>query len=101
MTMSQREVEQARYNARDRDFIASLPYGCSIEPMMLKSGKWRAYIRYFVTPATPRGQEAESKEAVRDGYDNIITANSRDELILKLRQEYPGWKWDKVNSAQS
>ncbi len=94
MTMSQVEIDQARYNARERDFIATMPYGGNVEPMQLKSGKWRAYIRYFVTPNSPRGQEAESKEVVRDGYGYIISGATRIDLIGKLKAEYPGWKWE-------
>lgn len=93
MTISDREMQALRFAARERDFIASLPYGTLVESMQLKSGKWRAYLRSFVTPWSPRGQKAESKEVVRDGYDNIITASTRDQLVAMLRLEYPGWKW--------
>jgi hypothetical protein len=93
MSMSQAEIEQARYNARERDFIAVVGLNTPVEPLQLKSGKWRAYLRNFVTPWSPRGQEAESKEVMRDGYGNIITGTTREELIAKLRAEYPGWRW--------
>jgi len=93
MTMSQAEIEAARYNARDRDFIATAGLSTSVEAMPLKSGKWRAYLRDFVTPWSPRGQEAESKEVVRDTYGYIISGANKDNLIVKLKQEYPGWRW--------
>lgn len=90
-TISQRDA--LKYAARERDFIAVVGFSTQVEPLQLKSEKWRAYLRNFVTPWSPRGQAAESKEVVRDLYDNIITANSREELTKKLRAEYPYWRW--------
>ena len=89
MPISQDEINAARY----RDFIAIVGLSNKVEPMQLKSGKWRAYLTDFVTPWSPRGQQAESREVVRDVYSYIITANTRQELISKLRLEYPGWRW--------
>lgn len=93
MSISEAEMQALKFASRDRDFIASLPYGGQVELLPLKSGNWRAYIRYFVTPSSPRGQETEAKEVVRDGYDNIITGATRDDLVAKLKAEYSGWKW--------
>ncbi len=93
MTMSEAEVKQAQYNARKRDFIATAGLNTSVEIMQLKSGKWRAYLRDFVTPWSPRGHEAETQEVLRDGYGNIITAPTRELLISKIHTEYSGWKW--------
>jgi len=93
MSIAQAEKDALRYAARDRDFIATAGLHTSVEALPLKSGKWRAYLRDFVTPWSPRGQDAESKEVIRDGYGYIITGASREELITKLKQEYPNWKW--------
>ena len=91
--ISETEMRALRFNARERDFIATAGLNTQVEPLQLKSGKWRAYLRDFVTPWSPRGQEAESKVVVRDGYDNIITGATREELINKLKAEYPNWRW--------
>ena len=93
MFISEAEMKQLKYNARERDFIATVGIVTQVEPMQFKSRKWRAYLRGFTTPWSPRGQAAESKEVVRDHYDNIITANSREELITRLKCEYPNWRW--------
>src|SRR4030067_979794 len=42
MPISQAEWDAIKYAARDRDFIASVGLATKIEPMQLKSGKWRA-----------------------------------------------------------
>ena len=93
MTISQTEMNLLRYAARERDFIAVVGLFTEVEPLQLKSGKWRAYLRDFVTPWSPRGQKAESKEVICDGYANIITGATRDDLIDKLKAEYPNWRW--------
>ena len=93
MSISEAEMVALKYAARERDFVAAVGLNAQVEPMQLKSGKWRAYLRDFVTPWSPRGQEAESKEVVRDTYGYIITGATRDELISKLRGEYPMWRW--------
>jgi len=93
MPISQAEWDAIKYAARDRDFIASVGLATKIEPMQLKSGKWRAYLRDFITPWTPRGQEAESKEVVRDDYGYIITEDSRENLVARLKYFYPHWRW--------
>jgi len=93
MSISAAEQEALKYMGRERDFVASFPYGGCVEPLQLKNGKWRAYIKYFIIPWSPRGQKAESKEVVRDNYGFIITATSHEQLIAKLKDEYPGWKW--------
>ena len=93
MSMSQAEIDALGYAARDRDFIATAGLHTRVEALPLKSGKWRAYLGDFVTPWSPRGQAAENKEVIRDGYGYIITGASREELITKLKQEYPSWKW--------
>lgn len=93
MTMSQAEIDALKYNARDRDFIATVGLSTNVEILSLKSGKWRAFLTSFITPWSPRGQTAESKGVVRDNYGYIVTADSRDELILKLKEEYPNWRW--------
>ncbi len=91
--MSQAEKDALKYTARDRDFIATTGLHSAVEAIPLKSGMWRAYVTDFVTPGTPRGQAAESKEVVKDNYGYIITEATRELLIIKLKQEYPGWKW--------
>ena len=93
MSMSQAEIEAARYAARDRDFIATVGLSTQVEPMQIKTGKWRAYLRDFITPWSNHGQEAESREVVRDSYGYIVTEPSREQLVIRLRDEYPGWKW--------
>jgi len=93
MSMSQTEIDALRYAARERDFIAVAGLHSSVEALQLKSGKWRAYIIDFITPWSPRGQSAESKEVVRDNYGFIIARATRGELITKLKEEYPNWKW--------
>ena len=93
MSMSQAEIEAAQYSARDRDFIATVGLNIMVEALSLKSGKWRAYLIDLVTPWSPRGQTAESKEVVRDNYGYIIITKSREELITRLKCEYPGWRW--------
>ncbi len=74
------------------EIIASV-CGDSVEPLQLRSGKWRAYIRSFITPHSPLGQEAMSKEVVRDNYGNIINGATKVALIKELKTEYPGWNW--------
>ncbi len=93
MTMSEAEISAARYAARDRDFIATVGLSTRVEALPLKSGKWRAYLTDFVTPWSPRGQAAESKEVVRDDYGYIITEPTQEQLVARLREIYPGWKW--------
>ncbi len=94
MTISQAEKEALKYSSRERDFIATAGLHSSVEAIQLKSGKWRAYISNFITPHSPSGQEAESKEVVRDNYGYIITGANRGSLISKIREEYAGWKWN-------
>ena len=92
--ISDAEIAALRHAARHRDFVATVaPHNISVEPIQLRSGKWRAYLRSFVTPWSPRGQEAETKEVVRDMFDNILSGDTREQLLSKLRSEYPGWKW--------
>lgn len=93
MSMSQTEIDALKYAARERDFIAVTGLHSNVEALQLKSGKWRAYITDFVTPWSPRGQSDESKEVVHDNYGYILTEATKEELITKLKQEYPGWKW--------
>jgi len=93
MVMSDAEQGSLRYAARERDFIATAGLDTQVEAIALKSGKWRAYLRDFVTPWSPRGQEAESKQVVRNLYGFIFTGDTREELIAMLKAEYPGWKW--------
>lgn len=95
MVMSEREIAQAKYNARDRDFVATVGLSTHVELLPLQSGKWRAYLSDFVT-CSPRGFDAETKEVVRDVYGNIITGADRIDLLTKLKTEYPGWRWDKT-----
>jgi hypothetical protein len=90
--MTQSEMDALKYATRDRDLVACLGLGDQIEILQLKSGVYRAYIRSFVTQS-PRGYKAETKEVVRDGFDYIITGKTRDNLISKLKTEYPGWRW--------
>ena len=91
--MSDAEQAALRYAARDRDYIASVGLGTRVEAVPLKSDKWRAYLEDFVTPNSPMGQQAETKEVVRNGFGNIITEPTREALVSRLREEYPGWKW--------
>ncbi len=93
MTMSQAEIDALRYASRERDFVAVVGLHSKVEALQLKSGKWRAYFTDFVTPWSPRGQSAESKEVVRDNYGYIVTGATRGELITRLKEEYPNWKW--------
>lgn len=93
MVMSQAEIDALKYNARERDFIATAGLHTSVEVLPLVSGKWRAYLTDFITPWSNHGQEAESKEVVRDNYGYIITGGNRKQLIEMLKCEYPGWKW--------
>jgi len=93
MAMSQAEIDALQYNARNRDFIATAGLHTSVEALPLKSGKWRAYLTDFITPRSPRGQSAESKEVVRDNYGYIISGATKVALIERLKQEYPNWKW--------
>ena len=93
MTISDTEAAALKYAARDRDFIATAGLNTAVEPLQLRSGKWRAYLRDFITPWSNHGQEAESKEVVRDNYGNIITGATKEVLILLLKEEYPNWRW--------
>ncbi len=93
MSMSQAEIDALKYNARERDFIATVGLHTEVEALPLKSGKWRAYLTDFITPWSPRGQVAESKEVVRNGFGYLITGDNRKQLIEMLKCEYPGWKW--------
>lgn len=93
MSISQGEMDALKYAARERDFVAVVGLATAVEVLPLKSGKWRAYLTDFVTPWSPHGQAAESKEVVRDLYGYIITGATRVELIARLEEEYPNWKW--------
>jgi hypothetical protein len=77
------------------DIIASVGF-TSVEPKKLKNGKWRAYL-YTESPHAMSNPRAYScpydREVVRDNYGYIINAPSREELITKLKMEYPRWKW--------
>jgi len=92
--MSQAEIDALRYAARDRDFVATAGLNTRVELMQLRNGKWRAYYRDFITPSSPRGQEAESKEVARDSYGYIITGETRQMLIARLQDEYSNWRWE-------
>ena len=93
MIMSEAEISATKYASRDREFIATTGLFTKVEALPLKSGKWRAYLTEFVTPWSPRGQGAESKEVVRDDYGYIITESTQEQLVARLREIYPGWKW--------
>lgn len=94
IVISEAEKAALKYSARERDFIAMAGLGTKVEVLRLNRGKWRAYLTNFVTPHSPRGQQAESKEVVRDNYGYIITGATRNDLVVELKQEYPNWKWE-------
>ena len=73
------------------EIIASV--GCSsVEPLQLRNGKWRAYLRSETTPSNPIAF-AYDKEVVRDNYGYIISGATKVALIEKLKIEYPNWQW--------
>lgn len=88
------KVEIDALNALKPDYIATVATGTQVEVIQLKSGKWRAYLRDFITPWSPRGQQATSKEVVRDNYGYIITGATKVALTRGLKQEYPYWRYE-------
>lgn len=65
----------------------------SIEARQLNDNKWRAYIVTERTPSNPRYCSYD-REVVRDNYGYIITEPSLEQLIDRLKREYPGWDWE-------
>jgi len=78
---------------KEMEIVATIS-GNSVEPLQLRNGSWRAYIRSECTPSNPVAF-AYDKEVVRDNYGYIISGATKVALIEKLKTEYPNWKWDK------
>lgn len=87
------QVEKDALHTPEPDYIATVALDTLVEVLQIKSGKWRAYLRDFITPWSPRGQEAMSREVVRDNYGYIITGATRKQLITMLQKEYSNWRW--------
>jgi hypothetical protein len=64
-----------------------------------KSGLWRAYLIAENYPMNPRAF-SWSSEVVRDQYGYIISGSSRDDLIAKLKVEYPNWRWEQESKCR-
>lgn len=79
------------------DIIAYIKFAGAVEPKQLRNGKWRAYLYTESSHAisNPRAWSCPyDREVVRDNYDYIINGSTREELISKLKEEYPNWEWE-------
>ena len=75
-----------------KDAVAFGFSGSIVEVRQLRNGKWRAYLCYPRYPFKPRKHTYYCK-VVKDFYGDIITTETRSQLIEELKAEYPVWDW--------